>query len=196
MKKYILSLAVLLIFTVAAKAQFTLGLKAGFNVAKINGDNISETPITGYEFGAWARIGKSWYLQPEMYVGNKGGQLDFQPANSNVEGGYARARFTTLDVPLLLGRSFGAKGFNFHIVAGPIYSYLLHTDESFSDNLTSAYHDLGNYKNSTLGYQAGGGFDLGNISIDARYEGGLTHINEKYGQRQNLWHFSLGFKIL
>jgi len=195
MKKYMLSIAVLLLLSIGAKAQFTLGLKGGLNVSKINNDNISESTVTGYQFGAFARIGKGLYLQPEMYIGSKGGQFNFDSNGSNT-GGSAKVRFTSLDVPLLLGESFGAKSLNFRIMAGPIYSYILNTDQSFSDNLSNAYKDLGNYNNSTLGYQAGAGIDLGTISLDARYEGGLTQLNSKYGQRQNLWHISLGFKIL
>jgi len=195
MKKYILNIAALLLLSIGAKAQFALGLKAGFNTSKINTSDVGQTAIGGYQFGAWTRLGGSLYLQPEMYVSSKGGQLDF-PTNSTVEGGYAKTRFTTLDVPVLLGKSFGAKSFNFHIVAGFIYSYILNTDQSYSDNLSNAYKDLGSYKNSSLGYQVGAGIDLGSISIDGRYEGGLTQINEKYGQRQNLWDISFGFRIL
>ncbi|OCX52734.1 hypothetical protein BEL04_12995 [Mucilaginibacter sp. PPCGB 2223] len=195
MKKYMLSIAAMLLLSIAAKAQFTLGLKGGMNISKINTDNVSESTVTGYQFGAFARIGNGLYLQPEMYVGSKGGQFNFDSNGTNT-GGSAKVRFTSLDVPLLLGKSFGAKSLNFRIMAGPIYSYILNTDQSFSDNLSAAYRDLGNYDRSTLGYQAGAGIDLGNISLDARYEGGLTQINQKYGQRQNLWHISLGFKIL
>ncbi len=195
MKKYLLGLAAMVAFTISANAQFSLGVKGGMNISKINNDNYSESTFTGYQFGAFARIGKGLYLQPEMYVGSKGGQFNYETSGTNT-GGSAKVKFTSLDVPLLLGESFGASSLNFRIMAGPIYSYILNTDESFSDNLAAAYRDLGNYNRSTLGYQAGAGIDLGNISLDARYEGGLTNLNEKFGQRQNLWHISLGFKIL
>jgi len=195
MKKYLLGLASIVVFTISANAQFSLGIKGGMNISKINNDNYSESTVAGYQFGAFARIGNGLYVQPELYVGSKGGQFNYETSGTNT-GGSAKVRFTTLDVPVLLGKSFGASSLNFRIMAGPIYSYILNTDESFSDNLGAAYRDLGNYKNSTLGCQAGAGIDLGNISIDARYEGGLTQVNEKFGQRQNLWHISLGFKIL
>jgi hypothetical protein len=195
MKKYLLGLAAIAAFTVSAHAQFSLGVKGGMNISKIDNDNYAQSTVTGYQFGAFARIGKGFYVQPEMYVGSKGGQFNYETSGTNT-GGSARVKFTTLDVPVLLGESFGAKNLNFRIMAGPIYSYILNTDESFSDNLGAAYRDLGNYKNSTLGYQAGAGIDLGSLSLDARYEGGLTQVNEKFGQRQNLWHISLGFKIL
>jgi hypothetical protein len=195
MKKFILGMVAIIFLTIGAKAQFSLGLKGGLNVSKINNDNISQSTVSGYQFGAFARIGSGLYLQPEIYVGSQGGQFNYDSSGGNT-GGYAKVKFTTLDVPLLLGESFGAKSLNFRVMAGPIYTYILNTDQTYSDNLSSAYRDLGNYNNSTLGYQAGAGIDLGNISVDARYEGGLTQLNQKYGQRQNLWHISLGFKIL
>ena len=101
-----------------------------------------------------------------------------------------------MNVPLLLGRSFGSKDLNFRIMAGPVYTYNLSTNENFSANFNSAYNDFGKYNNSTLGYQAGAGVDIGAATVDLRYEGGLTKVNPNYGQRQNLWALSVGFKIL
>ena len=80
-------------------------------------------------------------------------------------------------------------------MAGPIYSYLLDKRENYSANFAGAYADFGNYKNSTLGYQAGAGVDIGPITADLRYEGDLTKVNENYGQRQNIWALSVGFKF-
>ena len=194
MKKYLLSLAILAIVSTVAKAQFSLGVKGGVNVSKINSDNVASSTITGYQFGGWARFGKGLYLQPELYLGSKGGHFDFQTQNNTTtEGG--QVRFTTLDVPVLVGEQFGVSSLNFRIMAGPIYSYVLNQSDNFSTNVSNAYHDFGHYNKSTLGYQAGAGIDLGNISLDARYEGGLTKLNDNFGQRENLWHFSVGFKI-
>jgi hypothetical protein len=82
-------------------------------------------------------------------------------------------------------------------MGGPIISFVLDEDNS----LGAAYNqvsDFGNYKNQTLGLQAGAGFDLGNLTFDARYEAGLSNISqsEKYNQQQRLFHLSLGLKIL
>jgi hypothetical protein len=80
-------------------------------------------------------------------------------------------------------------------MAGPIYTSILDKSQSYSANFNNAYADFGNYKKSTLGYQAGAGVDIGAITADLRYEGNLTKINDSYGQRQNLWALSVGFKI-
>lgn len=193
MKKYFLSIAVFLSMALGAKAQFSLGAKAGINFSHINTTTFNESSVAGYQAGLFARLGsKNLYLQPEIYLSSNGGKFNTTSSGTDYS---AKVKFTQLNVPLLLGRSFGGDNLNVHIAGGLVYSYILNKSTSLSNNFNQAYADFGNYKNSTLGYQAGGGIDLGHILVDIRYEGGLTKINENYGQRQNLWTISVGFKI-
>ena len=194
MKKRFLCIAIVIVAaTVGAKAQ-SLGVKAGVNFSKINTDNVSESSVTGYQAGLFARFGTSLYLQPELYLGSSGGKFDFQNSNSTVTAN-GKVTFTTLNVPLLIGKGFGGDNLNFRIMAGPVYSYVLDKNQNFSDNVNGAFNDFGDYRKSTLGYQEGAGVDIGHITADLRYEGGLTKINENYGQRQNLWALTVGFKF-
>ncbi|WP_342646384.1 porin family protein [Mucilaginibacter sp. CSA2-8R] len=191
MKKYILSIALLIASVAASKAQSTIGIKGGINFAKINTDNIKESSVTGYQAGIFARLGNSLYLQPELYLGSRGGKFEGS-SSGNSASASGKVTFTTLNVPLLLGTKLVSAGpISVRAMAGPIYSYNL----SENNNVNSALQDFGKYKNSTLGYQVGAGVDIGNITADLRYEGGLTKINENYGQRANLWALSVGFKI-
>ncbi|WP_299290073.1 porin family protein [uncultured Mucilaginibacter sp.] len=196
MKKYFFTLLVAAL-SFSAKAQFNIGVKGGINFShlSVNNGSINSTALPGYQIGLWSRIGKGFYVQPEVYLGSSGSNFDFQYNNQTVtESG--KVRFTTLNVPVLLGQSFGFSKLNFRIMAGPMYSYILNNNENLSQNVRNAYQDFGNYRNSTLGYQAGAGVDLLKFSVDLRYEGGLTEINPAYGQRQNVWHLSLGYKFL
>jgi len=192
MKKYLLSAVLLVAASISAKAQFSLGVKGGVNFSKISTDNIKESTLTGYQAGLFARLGTSLYLQPELYLSGTGGKFDSNDNNTSFSG---KVRFTNLNVPLLVGKSFGAKDLNFRVMAGPIYTYILDKSESLTSNGSGAVADFGNYKNSTLGYQVGAGVDIGSVTADLRYEGGLTKLNSNYGQRQNLWALSVGFKI-
>ncbi len=197
MKKYLLSMALLMAVAIGAKAQFSVGVKAGVNFSQINTDNFKQSTTTGYQAGLFARIGKSFYLQPELYLGSKGGQFDFDTNNNGVvTSTNGKITFTTLNVPLLLGKSFGTENLNFRIMAGPIYSYYLSRSDNFSTAINNAYSDFGSFNKSTLGYQAGAGVDIGPITADLRYEGGLSKINDTYGERPNIWALSVGFKIL
>ena len=190
MKKYLLSALLLVAICISAKAQISLGIKGGVNFSKINTDNFNESTRTGYQAGVFARIGNAFYLQPEVYLSSTGG--NFNNDNNDFK---AKVNFTNLSVPVLLGHSFGTKDLNFRLMVGPVYTYALNKSESFSDNANAAIADFGNYNNSTLGFQAGGGVDIGPITADLRYEGGLTKINSDFGQRQNLWALSVGFKF-
>jgi hypothetical protein len=191
MKKYLLSIALLIAVSISAKAQFSLGIKGGVNFSQINANNFNESTLTGYQAGLFARFGGGLYLQPELYVASNGGKFNSDNNDYN-----AQVRFTTLNVPLLLGKSFGTKDLNIRIMAGPVYSYNLSQSDNFSQNFNNAYNDFGKYNNSTLGYQAGAGVDIGAATIDLRYQGGLNKINPSYGQTQHLWALSVGFKIL
>jgi hypothetical protein len=191
MKKYLLSIALLIAVSISAKAQFSLGIKGGVNFSQINANNFNESTLTGYQAGLFARFGGGLYLQPELYVASNGGKFNSDNNDYN-----AQVRFTTLNVPLLLGKSFGTKNLNIRIMAGPVYSYNLSQSDNFSQNFNNAYNDFGKYNNSTLGYQAGAGVDIGAATIDLRYQGGLNKINPSYGQTQHLWALSVGFKIL
>jgi hypothetical protein len=194
MKKCLLSIAIIIAAAFSAKAQFSLGAKAGINFSKINTDNVSESTVTGYQAGLFARFGSDLYLQPELYLGSSGGKFDFQNNNNTVTTN-GKVTFTTLNVPLLVGKGFGGDNLNFRVMGGPIFSYVLDKNQSFADNGGGAYNDFGDYKKSTLGFQVGGGIDVGHITADLRYEGGLTKINDNFGQRQNLWALSVGFKF-
>ena len=193
MKKFILSAALLIAVSIGAKAQVSLGIKGGVNFSKISTDNLKESTLTGYQAVLFARVGNSLYFQPELYLSSTGGKFESSDNNQDFSG---KVRFTNLNVPLLIGKSFGEKDLNFRIMAGPIYTYQLDRSENFSGNLSGAYADFGDYKKSTLGYQVGAGVDISAITVDLRYEGGLTKVNQNFGQRQNLWALSVGFKIL
>jgi hypothetical protein len=191
MKKYLLSATLLIAVCISAKAQFSLGIKGGVNYSTIDNSNLKSSSVAGYEVGAFARLGGGIYLQPELYLSSSGGQ--FNSSDNTFNG---NVHFTNLNVPLLLGIKFGPKNLNLRIMGGPIYTSVLSQSNNFSQNFNAAYNDFGKYSNSTLGYQAGAGIDIGAITADLRYEGNLTDINPNYGQRQNLWALSVGFKIL
>lgn len=200
MKKLIFSIVFLTVGWATSHAQtFNLGIKAGVNLANISTDFASEENRLGYQVGAWARIGgASFYVQPEAYIGSKGNKFISFTNNNNTEvAAEGKVKFTTLDIPVLLGTKFGAKNLNFRLMAGPVLSLILDDSSTFSSAYQQAT-DFNNYKNQAFGLQAGAGVDVGAISVDLRYEAGLTNISksEKYKQNPNLFQLSLGFKIL
>ena len=189
MKKYLLSVALLIAVSIGAKAQVSLGIKGGVNFSKISSDNLKESTLTGYQAGLFARVGNSWYFQPELYLSGTGGKFESSENNQDFSG---KVRFTNLNVPLLIGKSFGEKDLNLRVMAGPIYTYQLDKSGNLGDNINGAVQ---NFNKSNIGYQVGAGVDIGAITADLRYEGGLTKISDSFAKRQNLWALSVGFKI-
>ena len=189
MKKYLLGAILLIAVSISAKAQVSLGIKGGVNFSKISSDNLKESSLTGYQAGLFARVGNSVYFQPELYLSGTGGKFESTENNQTFSG---KVRFTNLNVPLLIGKSFGEKDLNFRVMGGPIYTYQLDKSGNLGDNINGA---IDNFNKSNIGYQVGAGIDIGAITADLRYEGGLTKVSDSFAKRQNLWALSVGFKI-
>ncbi|KAA8485531.1 outer membrane protein with beta-barrel domain [Arcticibacter tournemirensis] len=197
MKKIILLSCLCVAMSFASFAQlpsFNLGVKAGLNLATLKSDNFfGEENRLGYQFGVWARLGGAgFYVQPEAYLAGKGGKFDLSQDNGvNAEG---KVRFTTLDVPVLIGNKIGFDKLNVRFMAGPVVSFIL--DDSFKSNFQNVT-DVNDYKNQTWGAQIGAGVDIGSLAVDLRYEAGLSNVSKsgQYDQKQNLWHLSLGYKL-
>lgn len=181
--------------TFAQLPSFNLGVKAGMNVSSLKADNVlGEENRLGYQIGAWARVGgMGLYVQPEAYLASKGGKFHI-PLISGNSSDDAKVKFTTLDVPVLVGYKFGTNRLNVRMMAGPMISFVL--DKSVKGNFQQVT-DISNYKNQTWAAQMGAGVDLGPLSVDLRYEAGLSNTNnsDQYSQKQRLWHLSLGYKI-
>src|ERR1700755_1662775 len=109
MKKFLLCTALLIAAGFSAQAQFNLGIKGGVNFSNIDADNFNKSSVTGYQVGAFARIGGGIYLQPEAYISSTGGNFNSTQNNTTYSG---NVKFTNLDVPLLLGLRFGPKNLN------------------------------------------------------------------------------------
>ncbi len=101
MKKYLLSVTLLVALCINVKGTIFLGIKGGVNYSTINADNLKSSSVAGYQAGLFARIGGGFYLQPEVYVSSTGGSF-----NSNDNTYNAHVRFTNLNVPLLFGAKF------------------------------------------------------------------------------------------
>lgn len=193
MKKINITLAICLatIFTASAqlipKVQF--GLKGGVNLTSIsksgtfNADNRA-----GYLGGIWARFGALGFnFQPEAYVTSK-------TVNVTDNTGTTNAKFTSIDVPLLFGGKVGAFGFGARFYTGPLVSFAINKDQTYSSaagNITKL-----DYKDQNYAWQLGAGVDIRSLSVDLRYEAGLSKQNYGAGSTKiNLFNLSLGYKL-
>ena len=203
MKKIILVGCMMLTASISAIAQlpnFTFGVKGGVNYSKLKtkDDLTDENSIAGYQVGVFTRVGGlGLYLQPELYLGSKGSDFVKINTGTSTVAASGKVRFTTLDVPVLIGTKIGPSKLNLRFMTGPVISFVVDENTTFD----SAYQNVtgfNNYKKQNWAYQAGTGVDLGNLSVDLRYEAGLSNISKssEYNQKQNLFHLSLGLKLL
>ncbi len=194
MKKNILLAVLLFLSCTSTFAQFNLGIKAGINYSMVSAreGQFDYKGVLGYQGGVWARFGKSIYFQPEVYIGTKNTDIKYTQTGTTIKQD-GKIKFTTVDVPLLFGKQIGIEKLNFHFVVGPSFQYNLQEDNTINQVLNPDFYT---YRPFIANLQAGGGVDLGNLSIDLRYETGLQDINKSNGQHNNLIHFSLGYKLL
>lgn len=192
MKKIIFTLAICLT-TITTFAQiipkFQFGLKGGVNLTSLsktgtlNADNQA-----GYLGGFYARFGALGFnVQPEAYLTSKN-------VNINDNGVMTKAKFTSIDVPILVGTKIGAFGFGARFYTGPVVSFAINKDQSYS-NAVGSITKL-DYKDQNYAWQLGAGVDIKSLSIDLRYEAGLT--KQTYGTSStkiNLFNLSLGYKL-
>jgi hypothetical protein len=189
MKKIILS-ALLVSLNLAAFSQvlpsFQLGLKGGANLSKLSTENtFSSDNRAGYYIGLWTRIGAAGiHLQPELYLSGKNSTLKDASGQEN------KVKFTSMDVPILVGTKFGAAGVGLRLNTGPVVSFVLSDDQSLKDAAGSAFK--GNFKGQNFAWQFGAGLDVGNLGVDLRYETGLSKIGKDGYDDTKLSLFTLG----
>jgi hypothetical protein len=189
MKKFIFSI-LFVCSTCVAFAQivpsFQLGIKGGVNLSKFNTTNtFSSDNQAGYYGGVWARIGAAGiHLQPELYLSGKNTTLVNDAGQEN------KVKFTSLDLPILVGTKIGAAGIGARLNTGPVVSFILNEDQKFSQAASNVYN--GNFKDQAFAWQFGAGLDVRSLSIDLRYELGLSKLNTSGYPETKLNIFTLG----
>lgn len=189
-------LAVVAFFAMGAlnAQEFSIGPKLGVSQGNItvNGDGYSSgSSKLGYHVGLFARLGgNSIYLQPEVLYTNTGGEINEKQGSGSVT---YEATFNRLDVPVMVGLKLADF---FRIQAGPVASFMMNSE--VSGGVGSG--NLPDYKESTIGYQAGIGFDIRNMILDLKYEGAFGNNADRIAgfdtdQRQNQLILSLGIRL-
>ena len=203
MKKLsIFSILAVLLFALPSLGQSGFGIKGGLNLTTISTDagsfknNIVESydTRTGFVFGVYGRIGKkNAYLQPEVIVASKGGEISINNQNYKVS-------YTDIDIPILVGVKIAK---TLRIMAGPVASIKVSEDETLRDalkNVTGNPNDA--FANESFGYQAGVGIKILGLDLELRRQGSLTDISAKipnepkFSQRATGWQFTVGIKII
>jgi hypothetical protein len=196
MKKLLLFILIFLSAQVMY-GKFHLGIKVGYNASKIstNIDTVKNGFKSGFQIGAFARIGNRLYVQPEIYYTTQGGVF-----TSNVSNWKQNVKIGSIDIPVLLGFQIIKGDFvNLRILAGPTASFVV--NKSIAEGGTSTQQvTSGDLRSVNWGLQAGAGVDVWMFTLDVRYQLGLNQLvkevqNWSFDSKNNVWVISLGFKI-
>ncbi|MDP1621766.1 MAG: porin family protein [Bacteroidales bacterium] len=201
MKKIIVIVLLLLPALFSAETMFgqvSLGPKIGFNASKLSSsiDSVKADFKSGFQIGAFVRLGKKLYLQPELYYTTQGGVF-----TSNTQNWKQTVKIGSLDVPVLVGyKLLNAKLVNVRILAGPAASFVVNKSIAEGGSSTGPITN-GDMKSVNWSIQAGAGVDVWKFTLDVRYQIGLNSLvkeakNWNFDSKNNVWVISLGFKII
>ncbi|WP_140936748.1 porin family protein [Sphingobacterium lumbrici] len=194
MKKLILTAIVCVLSVTYSQAQllpsFKLGVKGalGFSTLHSEGKLFNSDTKTGYQLGVWGRVGiAGFHLQPEAYFSSKKVEIEGTDSDSG------KGTFNSLDVPILLGTRIGLGPVGFRIQAGPVFSFA--QDGEIKYNNMANFND---YKKNATGIIGGIGVDISKLTVDLRYEHGLTNLTSSSSQDQKirLWSIGVGYSFL
>ena len=182
-----------LFFANAAIAQFTLGVKAGANIFKVEGKSFKDEFNYGYHLGGFASfgIGGRFNLQPEVLFSQYQTTTDstFSNIYENALSNTSNVKLNYLSIPLLLNYKLGSL---ISLQAGPMFSILMDQNKSLLQNGEDAF-SKGDF--SMLG---GAQLSLGKIKFSGRYSIGLNNINDIDNQDQwknQGWQLSVGLGL-
>jgi len=216
MKTKILLVA-LLLSGVAGYAQkkdkvFSLGFRVGANLSQFQGNDLSlgteQKPwqlsdkgnrIYGAAGGIFMRIGRTFFIQPEIMLSQKGGEFSVLDDKAQTQRSF---KMTNIDFPLLFGVKIARV---FRVNVGPVVAF----NVGNSGDLGVAFKDYTSERNfedafrrSSIGYQAGIGLDFGKLNFDLRYEGNLTevvnlqitdaNVQRQFDRKLNLFQATVG----
>lgn len=170
----LIALTFLCLMSGAAFSQLDFGIKGGASSSGVifqdleegtSLESISSENSFGWHAGLYARVKVlGIYLQPEFIYSQLNSTLSAE--KNSGETSTSDFQLSRLDIPVNLGIKFGPAS----IFGGPVMSYNLnHPSEIFEVD----------YKNGTLGYQAGVGLTLGNFIIDLKYEGSFQKLADE-----------------
>lgn len=190
MKKAILSLLGIIAFTSVTLAQgFHLGVKAGANLGKINGQSFEDGFKLGYQLGGFAEIDftKGFGIQPELLFSQTNTKITDEPLSGLQPG--EKIHLGYLSVPILLRFNAG-KILTFNL--GPQFGILVNNHQTTLENTKNAF------EGGDFAMVGGAQVNLGSLRVYGRYVAGISNVNaitnmDKWRNQQ--FQFGLGVKI-
>lgn len=155
------------------------GIKAGINLANLTGDDVSDD--AGMKFGIAAggylvyEINPMFALQPELLFTMKGTFVDG-------EGYEQTTNLNYIEIPVLAKLNIPMDGMMKPAVfLGPAFGINMSATYDYESDYGDDDGDIDDIKSTDFGLVLGAGASFGKISVDARYNMGLTNIYDLDG---------------
>ena len=164
--------------------QVTLGIKGGLNVYNIHNDNnVKYDAKTGFHLGLLGHIhlNKQLAIQPELIYSSQGAKYNITNNEVKIKLGY-------INVPILLQYMFDN---GFRLQAGPQVGFLVSAKSETNNSETDIKNNLKKV-DFALGFGAGYINPKSGFGVDARYNLGLSDINETGSVKSTNRGFQLG----
>ena len=181
MKKMMI-LAVMMVATLTASAQWTVTPKVGLNLANLSGD------VSGNNIKLGLAAGAELMYRVSPLVGVSGGLIySMQGCSSD---GDVKLNIDELNIPILA---------NFYVADGlalkaGLQPGFIMSAKSKSDKVEVDVKDL--YQSLELSVPLGISYEVSDFVIDARYNLGIAKLNKGNGSvRNSVIQFTLGYKI-
>jgi len=179
---------ILVAFSAGAKAQsLKIGIKAGADINKIDGESFKQAFSYGYQVGAFAQINvnNKWGVQPEVILS----QVNVD-TSSNFSDVYKVNGFPShlkyLKIPILL--NYNANEF-VSLQVGPQFGVLLDKNKTAVQNGNSAF------KGGDFSMVGGLQLNISKIRVYGRYALGMTNLNDITTQKWKSQSFQVGLGL-
>lgn len=170
-------------------AQFDLGVKAGVNITKIDGQSFKDQFKYGYHLGGFAALGlgKKFGIQPEVLYSQNTLRVDSSYTNTITgvfQNGLTDVKLNYITIPILLNYKLVGKFIT--LQAGPQFGILIDQNRSLLQNGGDAF------KKGDFSMLGGVQVKLGPLRVNGRYVVGLNNISDI--ANDNRWK-SQGFQV-
>lgn len=177
----------LLLLANATFAQFSLGIKGGANMTKIEGRSFSDEFLYGYHVGGFLTIpiGGRLAIQPEVLFNQLQSRTgdEFRDIYQPAFNGNTNVKLNYLSIPVLLNYKLANI---ISLQAGPQFGRLINRDQSLLVNGRQAFSE------GDLSLLGGVQISLLKLRLNGRYVVGLNNINDI--DNQDSWR-NQGFQI-
>lgn len=171
------------------------GVRAALNFSGISGNGMKSSMVAGGELGAFVayELSSKWGLQIEgtaaQHVVKRGDDFLTYYNVSGYTASNEKAKLTYFNVPILARYRLSE---SWSLVAGPQVGFLLNDNENYLN------YDRRAFKTSEISGNLGAEFNISNVALFARYNLGITNINDvddRYEWRSHHLTFGIAVRI-